>query len=326
MILADKIILLRKQNAWSQEELAEKLGVSRQAVSKWEGGNSIPDLDKVIRMSKLFGVSTDYLLKDELETLSPDVDVKIEEGDGVRSVSLEEAHAFMELTELTTPRIALGVALCITSPVCLILLGGLEESGKVSGNMAGGLGVIVLLLMIAAAVAIFILNGISLSKYDYMEKEPLDLEYGVRGIVEKKKEAFEKKYRTGIAGGVAACILGVVPLLLAAALNASELICVIMVDVLLLMIAGAVYTFIYVGSIYDSYQQLLEEGDYTPEKKAEGRRTELFSRIYWCIIVAVYLFISFYTMRWDRTWIIWPVAGVAYGAAAGIANMILTKK
>lgn len=67
MILADKIITLRKKAGWSQEELASQLGVTRQSVSKWEGAQSVPDLDKVVQMSRLFGVSTDYLLKDELE-------------------------------------------------------------------------------------------------------------------------------------------------------------------------------------------------------------------------------------------------------------------
>ena len=71
MILADKIIHLRKKSGWSQEELAEKLGVSRQAVSKWEGAQSIPDLERVLAMSRLFGVSTDYLLKDEQEEDAP---------------------------------------------------------------------------------------------------------------------------------------------------------------------------------------------------------------------------------------------------------------
>ena len=61
MILADKIIELRKKNGWSQEELAEKLHVSRQAVSKWEGAQSVPDLNKIISMADIFGVSTDYL-------------------------------------------------------------------------------------------------------------------------------------------------------------------------------------------------------------------------------------------------------------------------
>lgn len=67
MIFADKLIRLRKKNGWSQEELAEKLNVSRQAVSKWEGAQTVPELEKLLQMSALFGVTTDYLLKDELE-------------------------------------------------------------------------------------------------------------------------------------------------------------------------------------------------------------------------------------------------------------------
>lgn len=67
MIFADKLIALRKKAGWSQEELAQQLGVTRQSVSKWEGAQSAPDLDKVLQLSRLFDVSTDYLLKDELE-------------------------------------------------------------------------------------------------------------------------------------------------------------------------------------------------------------------------------------------------------------------
>jgi transcriptional regulator with XRE-family HTH domain len=63
-MLSEKIINLRKSHGWSQEELAERLNVSRQSVSKWESGISNPDLDKSVTMSTLFGVSTDYLLKD----------------------------------------------------------------------------------------------------------------------------------------------------------------------------------------------------------------------------------------------------------------------
>ena len=67
MILADKIILLRRRKGWSQEELAERLGVTRQSISKWEGAQSAPELDKILKMSEVFGVSCDFLLKDELE-------------------------------------------------------------------------------------------------------------------------------------------------------------------------------------------------------------------------------------------------------------------
>ena len=61
MILADKIIELRKRAGYSQEELAEKLGVSRQSISKWEGAQSIPDMNKILALADLFGVSTDHL-------------------------------------------------------------------------------------------------------------------------------------------------------------------------------------------------------------------------------------------------------------------------
>lgn len=63
MNIADRIQYLRKQKGYSQEQLADKVGVSRQAVSKWESGQSTPDLEKIIAMSDIFGVTTDYILK-----------------------------------------------------------------------------------------------------------------------------------------------------------------------------------------------------------------------------------------------------------------------
>lgn len=67
MELSEKIQMLRKKEGLSQEGFAEKMGVSRQAVSKWELGVSKPDVDKILLMSKLFDVSCDYLLKDQVE-------------------------------------------------------------------------------------------------------------------------------------------------------------------------------------------------------------------------------------------------------------------
>jgi predicted transcriptional regulators len=63
MNLADRILELRKQKGISQEALVDKLGVSRQAISKWESEQSMPELDKIVLMSDFFEVSTDYLLK-----------------------------------------------------------------------------------------------------------------------------------------------------------------------------------------------------------------------------------------------------------------------
>ena len=71
MTFSEKISALRKQKGWSQEELAEKLMVTRQAVSKWESAQSMPDLDKLVQLSEALGVSTDYLLKDEQMQSAP---------------------------------------------------------------------------------------------------------------------------------------------------------------------------------------------------------------------------------------------------------------
>ena len=80
MTFSDKLIALRKKAGWSQEELAERLNVSRQSVSKWESAQSMPDIDKILQLSSLFSVTTDCLLKDTQDTM----DRLLEDGDFTR--------------------------------------------------------------------------------------------------------------------------------------------------------------------------------------------------------------------------------------------------
>ena len=68
MTIQDKLVLLRKKKGWSQEDLAEKIDVSRQAISRWENGTALPDAENLRQLSHLYEVSTDYLLNDELES------------------------------------------------------------------------------------------------------------------------------------------------------------------------------------------------------------------------------------------------------------------
>lgn len=134
MILAEKVQALRKKNNWSQEELAEQLNISRQSVSKWESGASIPDIDKIIAMSSLFGVSTDYLLKDELEKEVPSEVEDVYEAPLTRNVSVEEADGSLGLVRRLAGRMAAAAALCVLSPVPLIVLGALSEYGEEAGG------------------------------------------------------------------------------------------------------------------------------------------------------------------------------------------------
>ena len=326
MILAEKIIKLRKQNGWSQEELATRLNVSRQSVSKWESMASIPDLDKIVKLSQIFGVSTDYLLMDEIEE-EPSFGTQeiLQNGEPVPtcSITMEEASSYMNLIEKASTWIATGVAMCILSPVVLIVLGGLQEYHKIeiTEDATTGIGIVVLLIMIAVAVIFFISNGMKLDKYEYLEKENLSLEYGIAGIVEKKKEAFAPVFQKGIIIGVTLCILCVVPLMFTLIIGAEEITYIYCAAFLLIMIAVAVFLFVKSGMVQSSYNKLLEEGDYTREKKSLNRKNATASTVYWCVMTALYLGISFLTMRWDSTWIIWPVAGVLFGAVEAILEV-----
>lgn len=328
MILADKIIKLRKQNGWSQENLAEELGISRQSVSKWESGTSIPDLDKIIKMSTIFGVSTDYLLKDDMEELTIAETVNGYEEEYGRVVSLEEANAYMDAIKKKARPMAIATFLCIISPICLIFLGGLSEfrDSGLSENLAGGLGTAILLMIVAVGAAIFVLCGMQLSKYEYMEKEILSLSYGVQGIVEKNKEAFEATHQGCTVAGVFLCIAGVVPLLVAAGFDAGEFVCIVCLDVLLAFVACGVYLFVWSGCIWGSYEKLLQIGDYTIEKKSVNKRLNFFPGAYWCTVTAIYLAISFTKGNWESSWIVWPVAGVLFAALYIVLGAVVNSK
>ena len=320
MILADKIIDLRKKAGWSQEELAEKLGVSRQSVSKWEGAQSIPDMNKILQLSELFGVSTDYLLKDSMEAAEtvPSQDTDAEDA---TFVSMEEANAFLSYKAESAPRIALGVLLCILSPIALILLGGAQESGRlaITEMQAAMIGLIVLLLMVAGAVLLFVLTGMKGSKFEYLEKNALDTAYGVSGMVRERMQREESDHTRSIAVGVVLCVLAAIPLfVLLLWRGEDEFYGVLGVSAILTLAGIGVHILVKASIPWEGYRMLLEEGDYTRARKRTNRQ---YAGIYWCIVTAAYLAVSFLTNRWDMTWIIWPVAAVLFGAVGEIGKL-----
>ncbi len=144
MAISDKLYQLRKKEGLSQEQLAEKLNVSRQAVSKWESGTSIPESEKLIAISDFFGVSLDYLLKDEesveRQTVSPKKGAR-------RGLWL------------------LGLIVCICSGVCFLVWGLIflfkptasEQIGGSSAITVDGNGILCLVCMVAVVVGAILL-------------------------------------------------------------------------------------------------------------------------------------------------------------------------
>ena len=312
MILADKIIEERKKNGWSQEELANKLGVSRQAVSKWESAGSIPDLQRILQMSELFGVTTDYLLKDEIEEepLNEYVETK------TIKVSMEEANQYLDMKSRGSRIVGNATSLCILSPVPLIVLGTMTED-----HTLVGFGLVFLLILVAIAVYLFVNYGLHESHMQHLEKESFETEYGVSGMVREKREQYEPTFTRNIAIGVVLCILSIIPTIMAGVMEVEDYMSGISVGLLLIIVSIGVNILIRAGMIKSSYDTLLQEGEYTIEEKHLKKKTDAFTGAYWCLIVAVYLGWSFWTNNWKFTWIIWPVAGVLYAAVLGMVKM-----
>ena len=317
MILADKIIDERKKNGWSQEDLADKLGVSRQSVSKWESAQSIPDLQRILEMSKLFGVSTDYLLKDEegdrgsFEAEDP--------GEIRRRVSMEEANDFLAANEGFAKKVSLGVAMIISGVVLLLAVMALQRGAviSVSENAAAGIGVVLLLLSVAAALAIIIPAGLAYSKWGWLGETPFETEYGVDGAVRARDERYQSTFVKNITIGVIIIMLGVMGIVGASLLSSNEGVQIGAVAVFMALVTIAVYLFVQAGVIKSGYARVLREGDYAP-KGPKDRVVDTVTTVYWLLVTAGFFAWSFIWNAWDKSWLVWPIAGIGYAIIAAI--------
>lgn len=313
MILGDKIMNLRKKNAWSQEELAEKLGVSRQSISKYESAQAVPDMEKILKLSRIFGVTTDYLLKDEIEDLEF-LDEDFEEDKKLIKVSMEEANEYLDLKEISGRNIALGVSLCIISPIFLLLSSQAYESNLISApeNVVDGISLTVLILFIIVAVGIFIRESMKLKKYEFIENEDIDTAYGVDGMARERGESFHDYYVRSNTLGVLLLVASVIPIFVGMIVSVEDMTMIISVVIMLLLIAIGVNLLVKTNLYMNSINAILEEGDFRRKNKKLKRRIDPYCGIYWIAATAIYVAYSFLTNNWDRSWIIWPVAGVSF--------------
>lgn len=319
MTFSEKISALRKQKGWSQEELAEKLMVTRQAVSKWESAQSMPDLDKLVQLSEALGVSTDYLLKDEQAQSAP-VPATAEQTVKPRHVTQEEARRYLQLQTAAIPKTTLGVALCVWSPIAIIGLPVLRSTLNwgFPEEICSGIGLCVLLVMVAAGVALLLTASGKLREFEYLEREPIETDNGAREQalhMQREMASFCTRQNTI---GVVLCILSVLPLF--------ALMCVpgvpdgyysLAVCALLLLVGIACLLLVRTGSMRGAVDKLLEQGDYTRENKAKSRFVGAVSAAYWLVVTAAFLFYTFGPKgngQPQYSWFIWAIAGVLYGA------------
>lgn len=287
MSLAENLQYLRAREGVTQEQLAERLDVSRQSVSKWESAASYPEMDTLLKLCDMFRVDMDTLLRGSVEN----------------SLS-EDTAGYDRFMTLYARKIAGGVSAIVGSVALWSFLSALGLSEM--------LGTAMLLLVIAAAAVVFIAS--SMEEEHFRKKHPVIPDF----YTEPQKERFHRRYIWYIAGGVGAILLGVVMMVLAfTVLPEREPYESYIGAAFLVIVACAVYFLIYGGMLEDKYNiaKYKRQNDPTPEDKSRRRRATTACSVIMILATAVFLFAGLAYYKWNWAAIIYPVGGVLCGAA-----------
>lgn len=287
MSLAENLQYLRAREGVTQEQLAERLDVSRQSVSKWESAASYPEMDTLLKLCDMFRVDMDTLLRGSVE----------------KSLS-EDTAGYDRFMTLYARKIAGGVSAIVGSVALWSFLSALGLSEM--------LGTAILLLVIAAAAVVFIAS--SMEEEHFRKKHPVIPDF----YTEPQKERFHRRYIWYIAGGVGAILLGVVMMVLAfTVLPEKEPYESYMGAAFLVIVACAVYFLIYGGMLEDKYNiaKYNRQNNPTPEDKSRRRRATTACAVIMLLATAVFLFAGLAYYKWNWAAIIYPVGGVLCGAA-----------
>ncbi len=319
MIIADKISMLRKKHNLSQEELAEKLNISRQSVSKWESAQSIPEISKVLAMAELFQVTTDYLLKDEQEELQYTDETK------EVVLSLEEVNDYLNESHKHNRLNAIAVSLCIMSPSLLVVLSLFSSTRPEKTQMIFvAIGMLWLFLSIVVAVGLFIFSESLVRSHTKINDGDFKLSYGVEGIVKEKYESYYSKKTMYLVMSIGLFILSPISIILTGMFESDGgdgFVYGISMLILFICIAVGVHILILSEGRNANYETLLQIGEHSKEYKELEKKRSPIANAYWLITTALYLGWSFLTHRWYMTWIIWPIAGILYAAIVGFINV-----
>ncbi len=308
MIISDKILHLRKRAGLTQEELAEQLEVSRQSVSKWEGAQSIPDIQKIMAMAKLFGVSCDYLLYDEIEVVNGE---PIVEKCEKKLVTIETANEYVYAYETFAKMLSISLFLFTTAVLPIV------ASTYLGNNTFVNVGIAWFFLAVATGTGLIIYANSKLEKYKYIEKLDFELSFNVDGLVQRQKEDFSPGRVKTIIISVAMYITSALPMVLLVD-TAYELHALAF---LLFTVAFATIFLVKSELKMFAYCNLLKEGDGVMSEKAK-KRSELISTVYWTLALAIFLSWSLIFNDWSKSWVVWPIASVLYVVVNAVVEYI----
>ncbi len=287
MTFGENLQFLRKRSGLTQEDLAEKMEVSRQSVSKWESNSAYPEMDAILRLCDLFSCDMDTLLR----------------GDVSRRFG-EDAAAYDQHMNVFSAAIAAGVGLILGGVTLILLL--------VALGVAAELATIVFFVLLIAAVVIFIVSGMNHDAF--LRRHP----NAGPCYTQEEMERFERRFPLLIAVPIALILLGVLVLSAMALYPAQgfpserwEALCSAL---LLLCITIAVTVLVWAGIQHSKYG--FPEEPQTPEERRVSRM--------WGFGIlastAVYVGLGLTMDLWDKAWVIYPIVALACAAFTVLLN------
>lgn len=291
MSISENLQILRKTKNMSQEELAEKLNVSRQAVSKWESGSGYPETEKIISICEIFDCSMDELVKGKIAN-----DIK------------EEKSNYDSVMTSTAKGIAIGVGITILGAAVMMTIMGLLQ-GHDQSHL---LGVIAVLVAVIFAVPMFIVFG---TKEDNFKKKNPKV---ANVYTEEEIEKGNSKYTVILACGISTILLGVIAMFVLMGLKVFGEESTLPVAVLLYFVAVGVTTLIYSGKMKEKFDIEAYNKQNTEEAKAESNKIGKICGVIMLIATAIFLVLGLGFGFWSFNWIVFPIGGILCGIVATI--------
>ena len=284
---------LRRQAGYTQESLAEAMGLSRQAVSKWESGLAMPEAATLVDLADLLGCSLDQLMREELDAPAP-VEEKKEEPEEEKEESGEEDREALLAYAAHMDRFSLIIA----SGVALVLLG---VAGMLMVRFTG-LAALPMFACLGVAVFLFIVGG--MSHEAFQKARP-----GLPGRwTAQELERFRKTFTLGIASAVAGVLVDVALLVyLCWRCNYHEARCIQSTALFLCLLAGCVWVFVYLGIQHEKMEGPGEKGEDDP-----------WSGVIMLSATVIYLLLGFVWNLWHPGWIVFPIGGILCGILSAV--------
>lgn len=288
MNLSENLQNLRKAKGMSQEELAEKLDVSRQAVSKWETGETSPETEKIIMICDLFDCSMDDLIKGK---------VIIED-----ATSKKVYDRFMNKF---SKGISLGVLMILIGVTLLLTIIGIAPKGNLEKYMF--LGIAILMLFVIVAVPIFIVLGIKMDSLQRKYKSVKNF-YNT-----EEKEKYETKFAIMIAIAVTIILMGVITLILLLGFKIFDMRSTLPYAIFMIFVTIASPIFVYAGIQKSKYDMSNLRYNHLEISEEVAEKIGRISAVIMISATIIYFILGFIFNLWTINWLVYPIGGMICG-------------